>query len=99
MTQFGQVKKEYAKRERKIVPTSSFVCLFWVEVVRPSQQPCADPEGFVRGGPTLTFFFFVFVFLIRGGRIQIPLKAGHCWPAAEMPLKWHSEGEQMMAQH
>ena len=42
--------------------------------------------------------FIVFVFLMRGGRIQIPLKAGHCWPGAEMPLKWHSEGEQMMAQ-
>ena len=47
--------KKNMQRERKIVPTSSFVCLFWVEVVRPSQQTCAHPEGFVRGGPTLYF--------------------------------------------
>ena len=30
---------------------------------------CADPENFVRGGPTLTGVFK----LIRGGNIQIPL--------------------------
>ena len=33
-----------------------------------------------RGGPTLTTFFicfFVVVFCLRGGRIQIPLLAGH----------------------
>ena len=29
---------------------------------------CADPESFVRGGPTLTFFK-----LMRRGRIQMPL--------------------------
>ena len=39
---------------------------------------CADPESFVRGGPTLTAFFFSFFFsLMRGGRTQIPLLAGH----------------------
>ena len=34
-----------------------------------------------RGGPTLTMFLFVFFvcffFSLRGGRIQIPLLAGH----------------------
>ena len=35
-----------------------------------------------RGGPTLTTFLFVFFFVcfffsLRGGRIQIPLLAGH----------------------
>ena len=33
-----------------------------------------------RGGPTLTtflFVFFCFFFSLRGGRIQIPLLAGH----------------------
>ena len=37
------------------------------------QQSCADPENFVRGGTTLMFVFFLFVFfflLMRGGRIQ-----------------------------
>ena len=38
------------------------------------QKACADPESFVRGGPTLTPFFFS---LMRGGRIQIPLLVGH----------------------
>ena len=35
---------------------------------------CADPESFVRGGPTLTTFFFLFFqfSLMRGGKIQIP---------------------------
>ena len=30
-----------------------------------------------RGGPTLTMFFICFFFCLRGGRIQIPLFAGH----------------------
>ena len=30
-----------------------------------------------RGGPTLTTFFICFFFSLRGGRIQIPLLAGH----------------------
>ena len=40
--------------------------------------PCTDPESFVRGS---NFFF-----LMRGERIQIPLKAGHHWPASETPF-------------
>ena len=42
---------------------------------------CADPGSFVRGGQTLTFFFFFS--LMRGGRIQIPLLTGHQWPNIE----------------
>ena len=30
--------------------------------------PCTYPESFVRGGPTLTFFFFLFSFLVDEGR-------------------------------
>ena len=33
---------------------------------------CADPESFVRGGPTLTGFFLVDEGGV-GGRIQVPL--------------------------
>ena len=39
--------------------------------VRYIYKSCADPDNFVRGGPTLTFFFFFE--LMRGGRMQIPL--------------------------
>ena len=37
---------------------------------------------FVRGGPTLTTFFS----LMRGGRLKIPLLAGHHRPASETPF-------------
>ena len=46
-------------------------------------KACADPESFVRRGPT-------FFFLIRGEktqRLEIPLKAGHHRPASETPFK------------
>ena len=41
-------------------------------------------------------FFFS---LMRGGRIQIPLLAGHQRPTSKMPFKWRFAGGQMMAQH
>ena len=50
--------------------------------------PCADPENFVRGGPTLTCFFGVFLV------DKIPLKVGHHWP-----LKWCFAGCLLVAQH
>ena len=53
----------------------------------------ADPESFVRGGPqlsTLTKFFFFY--LMRGGRIKIPLSGGHHWPTSETPFKWPFSG-------
>ena len=39
-----------------------------------------------RGGPTLTMFFFIIIilfFFFRGGRILIPLLAGHRSPNIE----------------
>ena len=57
---------------------------------------CADPESFVRGGPILRTFFFS---LMRGGRIQIPLLAGHRRLASETPFQWRFAGRQMLAQH
>ena len=47
------------------------------------EDPCADPESFVRRGATLTFFLFSF---FRGERIQLSLKAGHHRPASEAPF-------------
>ena len=46
-----------------------FVCPLKVTYVT---NTCADPESFVRGGPTLTGFFFRF--LVDGGsEVHIPL--------------------------
>ena len=56
---------------------------------------CADPERFVRGGTALTTFYL----LMRGGRIEIPLQAGHHRSARETPFKWRVAGGPMMAQH
>ena len=47
---------------------------------------CADPASFVRGGPTLSCFFFV------DEGIFIPLKAGHHQPTNETPFKWRLAG-------
>ena len=44
-------------------------------------------------------FYFIFIFiLIKGGRIQIPLLAGHQRSASETPFKWRFTGGLMMAQ-
>ena len=43
---------------------------------------CADPESFVRGGPSVIRLFF------RGARLQRHPKAGNYRPASERPLKW-----------
>ena len=47
-------------------------------------------HAFIRGGPNLItlFFFFFFFLLMSGGRIKIPLLAGHYRLASETPLKW-----------
>ena len=54
---------------------------------------CADPESFVKWGR-----FFIFG-LMRGGRIKIPLLAGHHRPASETPFKWGIAGVLMMSLH
>ena len=38
------------------------------------RRPCADPESFVRGGPTLTtILFYYFISLMRGGRRRVQI--------------------------
>ena len=64
---------------------------------------CADPESFVRGGPTLTsfvFFCFCFFFVdgMEGGS-KLPLKVGHHRPASETPLKWRFAGVPILVPH
>ena len=72
-----------------------FACLFLVVAFKRQFLPCADPENFARGGPTLTMFF-----LMRAERIQIALKEeGHQRPASETPFEWRFAGGPMMAQH
>ena len=41
----------------------------------------------------------VFFSLMRGGRVNLSLWAGHHWPASESPFKWRFVGVPMMAQH
>ena len=52
---------------------------------------CADPESFVRVGPTLTFLFCLFFVVDEGGIIQISLLVGqkivgHKRSASETPF-------------
>ena len=44
-------------------------------------------------------FVNVFYKFMRGGMIQIALKAGHHWPTSETPFKWRFAGGPMMALH
>ena len=78
--------------------------LIWVQTVCISKA-CADPESFVRRGPTLTSFFlfvslFLFLFLMSGGeRIQITLNAGHHRHTSGTTFKWCFAGGPIMAEH
>ena len=47
----------------------------------------------------LTCFYFEFLFflMMRGGRIKIPLIAGHLRPASETSFKWRFAGGPIMA--
>ena len=60
------------------------------------EDPCPDPERFVRGGPTLQLWKRFFP-LFRGKRIQISLKAGHHRPVSKTPFKWLFAGATMNA--
>ena len=52
-----------------------------MNLLNGQNNTCADPESFVRGGPT-----FFFLKLMRGERIQISLQAGHHRLASETPF-------------
>ena len=64
------------------------------------RDPCADPESFIRGGPTLTTFFFIFIFLFDEGR-ENPGTTISGPSSAHQPnaIKWRFAGVPMMAQH
>ena len=53
-------------------------------------SPCADPESFVREGPTLIFFWGE-----RGSKNH--QKVGNYRPASKVPLKWRFAGGPIMA--
>ena len=64
-------------------------------VMRGSRKFCQRGSN----SATLTFFFFVFLLVMRGGLIQIPHKVGHHRSASETPFKWRFAGGPMMARH
>ena len=70
-----------------------FLIAFRIWPLKCIWSPCADPENFVRGGPTSDIFFD------GGQRIQLTLKAGHHRPTSETPFKWGFAGGPMMALH
>ena len=56
-------------------------------------MPCADPESFVRGAPTLIMFFGCFPQLLRGKRAsEFHPKAGHHRSTSETPVIWGRSG-------
>ena len=70
----------------------SFVFIYR-RIVPPNS--CVDPESFVRGGPTLTFFY-----LVDEGREDPKTNiSGPSSAASETPFKWRFAGVPMMTQH
>ena len=68
-----------------------------IKVEALQRASCADPESFIRGGPTVQQFWPLFFFLDKGWeRIQLPLKVGqwqaHQRNAIEMALCWRADG-------
>ena len=57
------------------------------------RQTCADPESFVRGGPTFSLFFKI------DERRDIADPNTTIRGTRETPLKWRFSGVPMMAQH
>ena len=60
------------------------------------QITCADPESSVRGGPALTFFFFL---VDQGREDQNITKSGPLLARQQNAIKWRFAGGPMMAQH
>ena len=55
---------------------------------------CADPESFVRGGPTLTFFQ-----VDEGRKDPKPTLSGPSSARQQNAIKWHLAGMPTNAQH
>ena len=62
--------------------------------MRGSRKFCQRGSNFDK-----VFFFFHFQFDKKGGRIQIPLLAGHPRPVSETHFKCRFAGVPMKAQH
>ena len=43
-----------------IHPSVLLTALYKQDQIQPNKRACVDPESLVRGGPTLTSFFFFF---------------------------------------
>ena len=70
----------------------SFICY------EPGYGPCADPENFVGGGPTLMCFLCVFLD-DEGREDKNATKSSQHRLTSETPLKWRFAGGPKMAQH
>ena len=63
-------------------------------------RSCADPESFVRGGPTLTTFFFLLFFLVDEGREDPSTTiSGPSSARQRNAIKWRFAGVPKMAKH
>ena len=79
-------------------------CVFRIYVCSlrgQNQTSCADPKSFVRGGPTLTTFFFIIIyFLVGEGREDPrPTISGPSSARQRNAIKWRFADVPMMAQH
>ena len=64
-----------------------------IHALMKAWMPCADPESFVRGGPTLITFFGCFSQLLRGKRAsECHPKAGYYRSTSETPVIWGRSG-------
>ena len=70
------------------------------KVLTRTERTCAEPERFVRGGPTLRKFFSFFFSLMRGGRKdQYTTISGLSLVRSAKHYHWRFAGVPMMAQH
>ena len=57
---------------------------------------CADPERFVRGGPTLPFYFFILFFFCEGRKDSNTTISGPSTArqrnAIQMAFRWRADG-------
>ena len=82
-------------RTEDLVRTEYFVRMS-ISVTSFKMYKHAQIQKVLSEGSNFDNYFFS---LMRGGRIQIPLLAGHQRPASETPFKWRFASGSRMVQH